>query len=67
MQVVVDGEEKLVIDSKKLGRMELAPGDHRLVVRRGGEELYTDSFTLTSGGEVVIEAKWTPKEVAKEK
>jgi len=61
VQVLVDGEEKLVIDSKKVGRVELIPGEHKLTVKRGQEELFTDSFSLKSGGEVVIDAKWTPK------
>jgi WD40 repeat protein len=64
VQVLVDGEEKVTIDSKKVGRVELAPGDHRLVVRRGGEELYTKEFSLRSGGEVVLEASWTAKPAA---
>ncbi len=61
VQVLVDGQEKLVIDSKKVGRLELVPGEHKLIVRRGEEELYTESFTLKSGGEVVIDAIWIPK------
>ena len=61
VQVLVDGEEKLVVDSKKVGRVELIPGEHKLTVKRGAEELYTESFALKSGGEVVIDAQWTPK------
>jgi WD40 repeat protein len=60
VSVFVDGHEKVVIDSKKAGRVELAPGAHRLVVKRGQEELFAESFTLKSGGETVIDARWQP-------
>ena len=39
----------------------MAPGPHRLVVKRGQEELFTEVFTLKSGGEKVIQASWQPK------
>jgi hypothetical protein len=58
VQVFVDGDEKVTIDSQKVGRVELTPGEHRLTVRRGQEELYTEDFVLKSGGETIIEAKW---------
>jgi WD40 repeat protein/serine/threonine protein kinase len=61
VKVLVDGEEKIVIDSRKVGRIELRPGPHSLVVKRGEDELYTDKFTLKSGGAIVIEAHWQPK------
>ncbi len=59
--------EKMVIDSKKVGRVELIPGEHKLLVKAAVvEELFTESFKLKSGGEVVaIEAKWTPKVVGR--
>jgi serine/threonine protein kinase len=60
VKVFVDGQEKGVIDSKKVGRIELIPGKHRLTVKRGKEEVYTKEFTLESGGEMVLTAKWTP-------
>jgi hypothetical protein len=60
VQVLIDGEEKVTIDSRKLGRIELAPGDHVLVVKRGQDVLYTESFTLKSGGETLIAARWEP-------
>jgi serine/threonine protein kinase/Leucine-rich repeat (LRR) protein len=59
VRVFVDGTEKLVVDSKKVGPVELIPGEHKLMVKRGAEELFTESFTLKSGGEVVIDATWT--------
>ncbi len=64
VQVLVDGQEKVVLESKKTGRIELIPGEHRLIVKRGDEELYAEAFTLKSGGKVVIDARWTPKEAA---
>jgi WD40 repeat protein len=64
VQVFVDGEEKITIDSKKVGKVELLPGEHRLVVKRGEEELHTEAFTLKSAGEVVIEARWEPRKAA---
>jgi hypothetical protein len=67
VKVFIDGTEKLVVDSNKIGRVELIPGVHKLLVKRGTEELFTESFTLKSGGEIVIDAKWTPKVVATEK
>jgi WD40 repeat protein/tRNA A-37 threonylcarbamoyl transferase component Bud32 len=61
VKVFVDGEEKIVIDSKKAGKVELTPGEHRLSVRRGAEELFTDTFTVKNGGEVIIKARWEPR------
>jgi serine/threonine protein kinase/Leucine-rich repeat (LRR) protein/DNA-directed RNA polymerase subunit RPC12/RpoP len=66
VKVFIDGQEKLVIDSKKVGKIEVSAGKHSLIVKRGDEELYTESFTLKSGGECVVEAKWTPHKAAKE-
>ncbi len=51
VQVLVDGQEKITIDSRKVGRVQLVPGEHRMTVRRGEEELHTETFTLKSGGE----------------
>jgi serine/threonine protein kinase len=65
VKVLIDGEEKVTIESTKVGRIELVPGEHKLTVKRGDEELYTESFTLKSGGEKVIDAHWTPSAVAK--
>jgi WD40 repeat protein/serine/threonine protein kinase len=66
VEVLVDhAQQKVVLRSDKTGRIELAPGEHKLIVRRGEEELYTESFTLKSGGKKLIEARWTPKAVAK--
>jgi hypothetical protein len=58
VQVVIDGEAKMVVDSKKVGRLELIPGDHELTVKRGEETLYTAAFTLERGGTRIIDAKW---------
>ncbi len=33
-------KKKMVIDSK-VGRVRLIPGEHKLLVKRGGEELFT--------------------------
>jgi len=49
VKVFIDGEEKVTIDSKKFGKIELGLGQHKLVVKRGNEELYTESFTIKSG------------------
>jgi Leucine-rich repeat (LRR) protein/tRNA A-37 threonylcarbamoyl transferase component Bud32 len=38
-QVFVDGGEKVVVDSRKVGRMELAPGQHQLAVKRGADAI----------------------------
>jgi hypothetical protein len=65
VKVLIDGEEKVTIDSTKVGRIELIPGEHKLTVKRSDEELYTESFTLKSGGEKVIDAQWTPAAVWK--
>jgi WD40 repeat protein len=61
VQVFVDGQEKVTIDSKKVGRIELTPGTHRLAIKRGAEELYTDAFTLKRDGETVLDARWQPR------
>jgi WD40 repeat protein len=61
VKVLVDDEEKITIDSKKAGKVELRPGKHRMSVRRGEEELFTETFTLKSGGVEVIHAEWKPK------
>ncbi len=58
VKVLIDGEDKLVLDSKKVGQVELIPGVHRVTVKRGEEELYTKSFALKRGGEVVLSARW---------
>jgi serine/threonine protein kinase len=60
VSVVIDGEEKLIIDSTRAGKIELSPGPHRLTVKRGGEEVYATSFTLSSGGQKEIDARWEP-------
>jgi WD40 repeat protein len=57
-RVFVDGEEKVVVDSTKVGRVELIPGEHRLTVRRGEEEVFTEAFALRRGQEVVLTARW---------
>jgi len=59
VEVTID-DGRMTIDSRKVGRVELAPGDHELRVRRKDEELFARSFTLRSGGEVIIDAKWEP-------
>lgn len=65
VEVMVDENHRVIIDSKKVGRLQLAPGEHMLVVKRGKEELYTTAFTLKSGGETIIEAKWAGKTAGK--
>jgi WD40 repeat protein len=66
VKVLIDGEEKIVIDSKKVGKIVLVPGAHTLMVKRGDEELYTKSFTLKSGGTPVIHATWEPRVARKD-
>ena len=36
-------------------RLELPPGEHKLTVKRGAEELYNATFTVKRGAEVVLE------------
>ena len=59
VDVTVD-DGRVVVDSTKVGRVELSPGDHELRVRRGAEDLFARSFRLESGGRVVIDASWEP-------
>ena len=54
------GEVGLGTDSK-IARLELPPGEHKLTVKRGAEELYSAPFTVKRGAEVVLDAKWAPK------
>jgi WD40 repeat protein len=61
VKIFVDGEEKIVIDSKRAGKVIIAPGKHQLVVKRGDEELFTTAFSLKSGGEEIIHATWEPR------
>ena len=65
VRILIDGQDKIILESKKSGRIELVPGEHRLTIRRGAEELYTESFTITNGDKVVIAARWTPKKAAR--
>jgi serine/threonine protein kinase/Leucine-rich repeat (LRR) protein len=65
VQVSVDGEDKVTIDSKKAGRIDLLPGEHHLTVRRGDEDLYTSSFVIKRGGETIIDAKWERKPLSR--
>jgi WD40 repeat protein len=58
VEVVLDGEKKIVIDSHKMGRIELRPGDHELIVKRGAEEVFARRFTLKSGGQLILDAVW---------
>jgi eukaryotic-like serine/threonine-protein kinase len=60
VRIVIDGEERLRIDSKKVGAVELTAGPHHLAVKQGNDTKYVDSFQLKSGAEVVIDATWTP-------
>jgi hypothetical protein len=64
--VLVDGQEKMTIDSSTVGKMELVPGEHQLVLKRGAKELYTDAFTLKSGGQVIVAVRWQPRQADKE-
>jgi hypothetical protein len=66
VKVMIDGEEKVTIGSRKVGRIELVPGDHELAVKRDQEVLYTESFTLKNGGETLIAARWEPTRTVRE-
>jgi hypothetical protein len=65
VHVLIDGDDKVTLDSRKVGRVELVAGDHRLVVKRGKEELFMRDFTLKSGGETIVDAKWKDQPVHK--
>ena len=61
VQLWIDGEAQGSVDASKVGRLEVLAGEHKLTVKQGAEELYTQTFTVKSGHELVMEAKWTPK------
>lgn len=63
VKVFIDGNEKLVLESGKAGRIELSAGEHELKVTRGDEVLHTRSFSLKSGEELLLEAHWQPRQV----
>lgn len=66
VEVLVDGTEKVTIQSNKAGTIQLIPGPHKLTVKRGDEELFTDNFELKRGGEVLITATWEKKTASAE-
>jgi serine/threonine protein kinase/formylglycine-generating enzyme required for sulfatase activity len=61
-EVWIDGEARGVVGAGKVARLAVAPGKHTVAVKQGEEELYVESFALGKGGEMVIEAKWPPKQ-----
>jgi WD40 repeat protein len=61
VQVFVDGEQKITIESKKVGKVVLLPGKHALEVKRGDKVLHTETFTIEKGGETLLDARWTPQ------
>lgn len=65
VQVLVDEYREVTIDSPKVGKITLSAGEHQLKVKRGSEELLTTSFTLKSGGEVILLARWEAKSSTK--
>jgi hypothetical protein len=62
LKLFVDNEERLTIKAEKIGRVELIPGKHTMTVKRGEAGLHTESFTLKSGGQVLISVDRTPAE-----
>ena len=57
-EVIVDGETKtVVVNSQKLGRIELKPGKHAVTVKWCGQELVNDTVTLKSGKDTVLVAR----------
>jgi serine/threonine protein kinase/WD40 repeat protein len=64
VEVVVD-DRSVHVDSRSFGPVTLTPGPHKLLVRRGGEELYPErSFAIWQGKQEVIRAEWTPRPAA---
>ncbi len=60
VEVLVDGG-KITVGSKKAGPIVLEAGEHEVIVKRGDETLFTQSFRLEKGGLKIIEASWKPK------
>jgi formylglycine-generating enzyme required for sulfatase activity len=60
VQLWIDGEAKGAVDATMVARLSLPPGEHRLTVKRGEQEVYAASFSLKGGGEEVIDAKLAP-------
>ena len=58
VKVFVDGKEKIRLESETFGKVELLPGNHEMIVKRGKEKLFTKHFKLERGGRKVIEATW---------
>ena len=52
-------DERLIpIDAGRVGHLALDPGDHTLRIWRGDEVLFEKPFTLKSGGQETIVARW---------
>ncbi len=61
VEIQIDGAGKWALADSKMARLELPPGEHKLTVKRGAEELYSAPFTVKRGAEVVLDAKWAPR------
>ncbi len=59
VEVLVDGVSATV-KSSKAGPIQLEPGEHEVIVKRGGETLYTKSFRLAKGETEIVTATWEP-------
>jgi formylglycine-generating enzyme required for sulfatase activity/serine/threonine protein kinase len=61
VEVLIDGDGKSAGVVSGVARLDLLPGEHRLIVKRGSDELFSAPFTIKRGAEVVIDAKWSPQ------
>jgi serine/threonine protein kinase len=62
VRVFVDGEEKLNLEGKTEGRLELSLGEHVVTVRRGNEELYRQTVRVGgTGAPPGVRATWQAK------
>src|SRR5262249_22586889 len=61
VKVFINGREKLAIDAKKTGKIELSPGQHLLSIRDGKTELFRHGFTAKAGDELKVAATWAPR------
>ena len=49
VEIQIDGAGKWALADSKTARLELPPGEHKLTVKRGAEELYSAPFTVKRG------------------
>ncbi len=59
--VWIDGVDRGSLGQECDARLEVPPGDHKVILKLGDETMHTEPFRLTSGGEAVITAQWTPR------